>query len=236
MSPETSVLLDQHLEILQDSACGPAAIRTIISAALDLAGQNPSTVPTQNEIAKQVYSWQYFVLYRNPFKFKLRDNWCLPETVKEYLQGWFGKVEFKTNASVEELGRLCDQDKALMVLFQDVLQDKSRPQGYPDNLDNGHWAIIKAVNLAEGWVEIADTYRDRKGNELWFDPNTDLVLADEALQDRQGMKQMHKRIYKLALADFRPIWWDYRFNGKDKYVCPLIAVDLNSLTISRGSV
>ncbi|MCX6816572.1 MAG: hypothetical protein NTZ93_01770 [Candidatus Beckwithbacteria bacterium] len=222
-------ILENNLEILEDSACGPAMIRTMIKVALWLQGKNPEAAPSQQEIGKEVYSWHYLVVHHHPLKFKLRDNWCLPENAHRYLHQWFDGVSVYggEEMTVDKLTQLLDEDKAVGILFQDVLPDKSHPFGYHDNLDNGHWAL--AINLNEDWIELADSYRDKDGNERWFD-SQGIVLADGEAEKGDGLTLEHRRIYRMRIADFVNLWWDYKFNQADgKYVHPAVAVDLNSL-------
>lgn len=230
MNCETGQLIDNNLEILQDNACGPAMIKTWIKAGLRLKGKDPETAPSQKEIGRQVYSWQYFVVYRHPFKLKLRDNWCLPENVHDYLHHWFEGVAIYEGegVTVESIAQKLDQGKAVGVLFQDVLPDKRQPQGYQDNLDNGHWTLVTAINLKEDWIELADSYRDKDGNERWFDAKG-IVLTDGQREDRKDLTLEHRRIYRMKIADFTKLWWDYKFKAAEgEYVHPAVAVDLSS--------
>lgn len=215
--------------MLEGGSCGPAMIRTMIKSALRLNKEDPETAPGQREIGRQVYSWRYFVLHRSPFIFRFRDNWCLPEKVHEYLHLWFEGVAVYEGegVTIDSMAEKLDEGKAVGVLFQDVLPDKRQPHGYQDNLDNGHWTGVMAINLKEDWIELADSYRDKDGNERWFD-DKGIVLADGQVKDRAGLSLEHRPIYKMKIADFVEHWWDYKFNPAEKYIHPAVVVDLNS--------
>jgi len=230
MNCEASQPIIENLEILENNACGPAWIRSVIKRGLQLNEKDPSTAPSQKEIGKKVYRWRYGVFYK-PLRF--RDNWCLPEKVHEYLHRWFEGVAVNEGegVTVDSLAKELDKGKAGGVLFQDVLPDKWHYYGYQDNLDNGHWTSVKAIDLSEGWIELEDSYRDKDGSERWFD-DKEMVLTDGQVEDRKDLILEHRRIYKMKIADFIKLWWDYKFKpvkGKyEKYTHPAVVVDLNS--------
>jgi len=235
MNCETSQPIKENLEVLENSSCGPAMIRTMIKAGLRLKEKDPETAPGQKEIGRQVYSWHYFVFHHSPLKFRLRDNWCLPDNVHQYLHRWFEGVAVYEGkgVTIDSIAEELDQGKAVGVLFQDVLPDKRQPCGYQDNLDNGHWTLVTAINLQEDWIELADSYRDKDGNERWFD-RQGIVLSDGKVEDRKDLILEHRRIYRMKIADFVKHWWDYKFNATEKYLHPAVAVDLNSLKLDRS--
>lgn len=227
MNFENNELIKENLEVLEPSACGPAWIKSVIKTGLQHQRKDPSLAPSQKEIGREVYRWRYGVFYK-PLRF--RDNWCLPENVHKYLHRWFeGVAVYEGEGStVEFLAKELDRGKAVGVLFQDVLPDKRQPHGYPDNLDNGHWTGVTAINVEEGWIELADSYRDKEGNERWFDCQG-IVLADGGAKDRQGLFLEHRPIYRMRIADFTKLWWDYKFKpGEGKYHHPAVVVDINS--------
>lgn len=233
MNWEISQSIEDHLEMLENSSCGPAWIRSVIKTGLQRNGKDPSTAPSQKEIGKKVYMWRYGVFYK-PLRF--RDNWCLPDNVHQYLHRWFEGVAVYEGkgVTIDSIAEELDQGKAVGVLFQDVLPDKRQPCGYQDNLDNGHWTLVTAINLQEDWIELADSYRDKDGNERWFD-RQGIVLSDGKVEDRKDLILEHRRIYRMKIADFVKHWWDYKFNAADgKYIHPAVAVDLNSLKLDRS--
>ncbi len=229
MNCETSQPIKENLEVLEKSACGPFWIRTMIKAGLRRKEKDPETAPSQKEIGRQVHSWHYFVFHHSPLKFRFRDNWCLPENVHYYLHRWFEGVAVYEGkeVTVDSMAKELDKGKAVGVLFQDVLPDKWHRYGYQDNLDNGHWTSVKAIDLSEGWIKLEDSYRDNDGSERWFDAN-DIVLTDGQVEDRKDLILEHRRIYRMKIADFTKLWWDYKFNSAEKYVHPAVVVDLNS--------
>ena len=219
-------IIKDHLESLENSSCGPAMIRTMLKAGLQLRGKDLQTAPSQKEIGKEVYTWKYGI-FTQPLR--LRDNWCLPKDVCQYLRQSFESVSFYDNGggTVEAMAKLLKQGKAVGVLIQDVVPDKGHPQGFKDSLDNGHWTIVKAVNQKEGWVELADSYRNKPGNERWFD-DQGLVLTDGQISDRSSYTLEHRGIYRMNINEFVKNWWDFKFDQKEKYIHPMVAVDLFS--------
>lgn len=229
---ETRQLIHEQLEPLEDSACGPAAFGTFIKAARARRRLDPGAAPSQREIGRKVYSWRYFVFYYHPFKFRLKDNWCLPEKACDYLKNWFDGVEYfeGERSTLHNLAKQLNQGRAVAVLIQDQIPDRHHQEGYPDGFDNGHWAIVTQVNFESGWVELADTYRNRPGNWRWFDKKTGVVLTDGNVADRSGYVHGHRTVYRMSLNDFTNWWWDYKFNpAEGKYLRPAVAVDLASL-------
>ncbi|MFH0942607.1 MAG: hypothetical protein V1810_00340 [Candidatus Beckwithbacteria bacterium] len=222
---ETAILVEQQLQF----SCGPAMLRGWLKEAFARKSINAEAVPSQQKIAKEVYTWKYGI-FKNPLR--LRDNWCLPTTVHKYLDTWFKDVNvYNSNeVKVDKIAEDIEKGMAVGVLMQDKIPDRSHPGGYEDSLDNGHWVGVSAINLKAGWIELADSYRNKKGNERWFDEQG-MVLTDGNFpeENRSKLSLEHRQVYRMSLQAFIKDWWDYKFDQKSKYQHVIVAVDLDSL-------
>lgn len=191
MSGEIELYLKQ-----QETAdhCGPASIQTILSAS------GRVELPSQEDIGREV-----FVLAGDP-----PDTWCPPENILNFLtqRGIEAGIIQGEENNLPRLNQYLSMGNKVMVLYQDLLPDKTFPQGYPNDGNQGHWAFLLSIDSVRGLVKIGDPSRLKPGNERFI--NQAGVVLSEPYNNQPEYQAKLASIYWLTIADFQKSWWDNR--------------------------